>query len=122
MSSSTELRRPPAEQSTWKAAIAALTGTTIEYYEFGIYGYLAVTISPLFFPSGNSTAGLLSTLAVFGSSFLVRPLGGVLLGRLGDRIGRKAVLLLTVIGMGSAPRLRKCMSITASGRKMPICP
>lgn len=105
MSSSTELRRPPAEQSTWKAAIAALTGTTIEYYEFGIYGYLAVTISPLFFPSGNSTAGLLSTLAVFGSSFLVRPLGGVLLGRLGDRIGRKAVLLLTVIGMGSATAL-----------------
>ncbi|MBQ6644555.1 MAG: MFS transporter [Saccharopolyspora sp.] len=105
MSSSTEVRGPATERSTRKAAIAALTGTTIEYYEFGVYGYLAVTISPLFFPSNEPTAGLLSTLAVFGSSFLVRPLGGVLLGWLGDRIGRKAVLLLTVIGMGSATAL-----------------
>lgn len=105
MSSSTEVRGPATKRSTRKAAIAALTGTTIEYYEFGVYGYLAVTISPLFFPSGEPTAGLLSTLAVFGSSFLVRPLGGVLLGWLGDRIGRKTVLLLTVIGMGGATAL-----------------
>lgn len=105
MSTSTGVHTPQvgtSQQTTRKAAIAAMTGTAIEYYEFGVYGYLAVTISPLFFPSNNTTAALLSTLAVFGSSFLVRPLGGILLGRLGDRIGRKAVLLLTVIGMGSA--------------------
>jgi MFS transporter, MHS family, proline/betaine transporter len=103
MSSSTETRHTSVDPAvTRKAAIAAITGTSIEYYEFGVYGYLAVTISPLFFPGTDPTAALLSTLAVFGSSFLVRPLGGILLGRLGDRIGRRSVLLLTVIGMGSA--------------------
>lgn len=85
-----------------KAAVAAAAGTAIEYYEFGIYGYLAATIGPLFFPSDNATASLLAILAVFGSAFLMRPIGGIVLGRLGDRIGRRAVLLVTVIGMGVA--------------------
>ncbi|MEG3129205.1 MFS transporter [Pantoea cypripedii] len=85
-----------------RAAMASMTGTAIEYYEFGIYGFMAVIIGPLFFPGGNDTAALLSILAVFGSAFLIRPLGGVLLGRLGDRIGRRKVLLLTVLGMGGA--------------------
>lgn len=97
--------RDPERRAPRKASIAALAGSTIEYYEFGVYGYLAVTISPLFFPGGNETAALLATLAVFGSSFLVRPLGGIVLGQLGDRIGRRAVLLLTVIGMGTATAL-----------------
>ncbi|SNS95653.1 MFS transporter [Rhodococcoides kyotonense] len=85
-----------------RAAFAAAAGTAVEYYEFGVYGYLAVVIGPLFFPSDNPTASLLSTLAVFGSAFLMRPLGGIVLGRLGDRIGRKPVLITTVIGMGTA--------------------
>ncbi|PLP96811.1 MFS transporter [Cupriavidus pauculus] len=85
-----------------KAAIAAAAGTAIEYYEFGIYGYLAATIGPLFFPSDNATASLLAILAVFGSAFLMRPIGGIVLGRLGDRFGRRSVLLVTVIGMGVA--------------------
>lgn len=85
-----------------KAAMAAATGTAIEYYEFGIYGFMAVFLGPLFFPNTDPTAALLSTLAVFGSAFLVRPVGGILLGRLGDRFGRRSVLLTTVIGMGTA--------------------
>jgi len=85
-----------------KAAFAAATGTAIEYYEFGVYGYMASTIGPLFFPSSNSTASLLAILAVFGSAFLMRPVGGIVLGRLGDRIGRRGILLVTVIGMGIA--------------------
>ncbi|NIL74866.1 MULTISPECIES: MFS transporter [Rhodococcus] len=85
-----------------RAAVAAAAGTAVEYYEFGVYGYLAVVIGPLFFPSSNPTASLLSTLAVFGSAFLMRPLGGIVLGRLGDRIGRKPVLITTVVGMGTA--------------------
>ncbi|AMP03496.1 MFS transporter [Collimonas pratensis] len=85
-----------------KAALAALVGTAIEYYEFGVYGYMAATIGPLFFPSGDATASLLAILAVFGSAFLMRPIGGIVLGRLGDRIGRRGVLLVTVIGMGVA--------------------
>lgn len=85
-----------------RAATASATGTAVEYYEFGVYGYMAVIIGPLFFPGDNPTASLLAALAVFGSSFLIRPLGGVLLGRLGDKIGRRKVLLTTVIGMGIA--------------------
>lgn len=85
-----------------RAALAAAAGTAVEYYEFGVYGYLAVVIGPLFFPNDNPTASLLATLAVFGSAFLMRPLGGIVLGRLGDRIGRKPVLIATVVGMGTA--------------------
>nr|WP_290447687.1 MFS transporter [Pseudomonas sp. 21LCFQ02] len=88
-----------------KAAIAACTGTAVEYYEFGVYGYMAAVIAPLFFPGGNPTAALLASLAVFGSAFLTRPLGGIILGRLGDRIGRRGVLLTTVIGMGVSTAL-----------------
>jgi MFS transporter, MHS family, proline/betaine transporter len=85
-----------------KAAIAASAGTAIEYYEFGVYGYMAAIIGPLFFPADDATASLLSVLAVFGSAFLMRPIGGIVLGRLGDRVGRRSVLLVTVIGMGLA--------------------
>ncbi|GAA1106147.1 glycine betaine/L-proline transporter ProP [Streptomyces javensis] len=85
-----------------RAAVAAAAGTAIEYYEFGVYSYLAVVIGPHFFPGDDPTAALLATLAVFGSAFLMRPLGGIVLGRLGDRVGRKPVLILTVTGMGGA--------------------
>ncbi|WP_354686245.1 MFS transporter [Cupriavidus necator] len=97
-----------------KAAVAAAAGTAIEYYEFGIYGYLAATIGPLFFPSNNATASLLAILAVFGSAFLMRPIGGIVLGRLGDRIGRRAVLLVTVIGMGVATAAIGVLPVAAS--------
>jgi MHS family proline/betaine transporter-like MFS transporter len=79
-----------------------MAGTAIEYYEFGVYGYLAVIISPLFFPSAEPATALLSTLAVFGSAFIIRPIGGIVLGRMGDLFGRRIVLLMTVIGMGTA--------------------
>ena len=85
-----------------KAALAAAAGTAIEYYEFGVYGYMAAIIGPLFFPAGNATAALLSVLAIFGTAFLMRPVGGIVLGRLGDKVGRRSVLIVTVIGMGVA--------------------
>lgn len=66
---------------------------------FGIYSYLAVTIGHVFFPSGNDTTELLSTFATFAVAFLVRPLGGMFFGPLGDRIGRKKVLAMTMIMM-----------------------
>lgn len=97
-----------------RAALASMTGTAIEYYEFGIYGFMAVIIGPLFFPGDNPTAALLSMLAVFGSAFLIRPLGGVILGRLGDRIGRRKVLLMTVIGMGGATAAIGILPTTAA--------
>ncbi|MBS0856191.1 MULTISPECIES: MFS transporter [unclassified Tatumella] len=85
-----------------RAAVAAMTGTAIEYYEFGIYGFMASVIGPLFFPGASPAAALLSVLAVFGSAFLIRPLGGILLGRIGDKLGRRKILLLTVLGMGGS--------------------
>ncbi|MEB8340237.1 MFS transporter [Streptomyces endophyticus] len=99
---SAQPRSETADRRPRRAAFAAAAGTAIEYYEFGVYGYLAVVIGPHFFPSDNPTASLLATLAVFGSAFLMRPIGGIVLGRLGDRLGRKPVLVVTVVGMGSA--------------------
>ncbi|GAA0506259.1 glycine betaine/L-proline transporter ProP [Tatumella terrea] len=95
-------RNDPRHLLARRAALAAMTGTAIEYYEFGIYGFMAAVIGPLFFPGTTPAAALLSVLAVFGSAFFIRPLGGILLGRLGDRVGRRKILLLTVLGMGGS--------------------
>ncbi|MFT3979550.1 MAG: MFS transporter [Ferruginibacter sp.] len=77
-------------------------GTMIEWYDFYIFGMLAKTISVQFFPEGNSTAALLSTLAIFAAGFLVRPFGALVFGRLGDMIGRKSTFLLTLVLMGGS--------------------
>ena len=78
---------------------AAALGNAMEWFDFGIYSYLAVTIGKVFFPSGNDTVQLLSSFATFAVAFLVRPLGGMFFGPLGDRVGRKKVLSLTMIMM-----------------------
>ncbi|MGW5385149.1 MFS transporter [Nocardia sp. NPDC003963] len=85
-----------------RAAIAGGVGTLIEYYDFAVYGFLAVTIAPLFFPSDNPGVSILSTLAVFGVAYVARPLGGIFFGRLGDRRGRRHALVATVVAMGIA--------------------
>lgn len=85
---------------TRRAALAGGVGTLIEYYDFSVYGFLAVTIAPLFFPNSDSTASMLAALAVFASGYVVRPLGGVFFGWLGDRYGRRAPLVATIVGMG----------------------
>ncbi|MBN9737855.1 MULTISPECIES: MFS transporter [unclassified Pseudonocardia] len=85
-----------------RASTAAAVGTAIEYYDFAVYGYLAVVLAPLFFPSQEGLIGILGTLAVVASGFLARPLGGLFFGRLGDRRGRRAVLMATVTVMGVA--------------------
>ena len=85
-----------------KAVIAAGVGTTIEYFDYTIYAIQAAALAAVFFPSEDPVAGLLSTLAVFAASFLLRPLGGIIIGNIGDRIGRKAQLTIAIIGMGLA--------------------
>src|SRR4026209_1047434 len=89
-------------QGIWKVITASSVGTMIEWYEFYIFGMLAKTISTQFFPEGNPTAALLSTLAIFAAGFLVRPFGALVFGRLGDLIGRKYTFLLTLILMGGS--------------------
>lgn len=88
---------------TIRSVIAASSvGTMIEWYDFYIFGMLAKTISTQFFPEGNSTAALLSTLAIFAAGFIVRPFGALVFGRLGDLIGRKYTFLLTLVLMGGS--------------------
>jgi len=86
----------------WKVIAASSVGTMIEWYDFYIFGMLAKTISVQFFPEGNSTAALLSTLAIFAAGFIVRPFGALVFGRLGDLIGRKYTFLLTLVLMGGS--------------------
>lgn len=86
-------------QSARQAITAAGIGNVLEYYDFGIYGFLAATIGRKFFPGADPTASLLATFAAFGIAFLARPLGAVVLGRMGDVRGRKSTLVLTVVLM-----------------------
>ena len=86
----------------WKVIAASSVGTMIEWYDFYIFGMLAKTISVQFFPAGNSTAALLSTLAIFAAGFIIRPFGALVFGRLGDLIGRKYTFLLTLVLMGGS--------------------
>ena len=90
------------EKGIGKIIFSSSLGTLIEWYDFYIFGMLAKTISVQFFPEGNNTAALLSTLAIFAAGFLVRPFGALLFGRLGDMIGRKYTFLLTLVLMGGS--------------------
>lgn len=80
---------------------AAALGNAMEWFDFGVYSYIAVTLGKVFFPSGNPTAQLLSTFGAFAAAFLVRPIGGMVFGPLGDRVGRQKILALTMIMMAA---------------------
>ncbi|MFF5563548.1 glycine betaine/L-proline transporter ProP [Streptomyces sp. NPDC012623] len=82
-----------------RAVSAAALGNTMEWFDFGVYAYLAGTLGKVFFPSSSPGAQVVSTFATFAAAFLVRPLGGLVFGPLGDRIGRKRVLAATMIMM-----------------------
>lgn len=88
-----------------RVVIAASTGTVFEYYDFLLYGSLATFFGALFFPPGNETAALLASLATFGAGFAIRPLGALIFGRLGDRVGRKRTFLITIVLMGLSTAL-----------------
>lgn len=81
---------------------ASTLGTVFEWYDFFIYGTLAALLAQHFFPGDSGTAAFLKSLAVFGAGFLVRPLGGIVFGHLGDLIGRKYTFLVTITMMGVA--------------------
>jgi metabolite-proton symporter len=86
-----------------KIAFASFIGTTIEYYDFYIYGLAAALVFPaLFFPKLDPAAGLLASFATYGVAFLARPLGGAIFGHYGDRVGRKAMLIFSLLLMGVA--------------------
>lgn len=82
-----------------KARVAGVIGNVVEWYDFALYGYLAAIIGRLFFPADNPTASLLASYGVFAAGFLMRPLGGVVFGWLGDTIGRGRTMLISVAMM-----------------------
>ncbi|MEU5952393.1 glycine betaine/L-proline transporter ProP [Streptomyces sp. NPDC047525] len=85
-----------------RAVTAAALGNTMEWFDFGVYAYLAGTIGKVFFPSSSPGAQVVATFATFAAAFLVRPLGGLVFGPLGDRIGRQKVLAATMIMMAAS--------------------
>jgi MHS family proline/betaine transporter-like MFS transporter len=88
------------DASALRRTIAATAvGNMVEWFDFGIFSYIAVTLGKVFFPEASGPVQLISTFATFAAAFLVRPLGGLFFGPLADRIGRKRVLVLTVIMM-----------------------
>ena len=93
----------------WSVIMASSLGTMIEWYDFYIFGSLAVVLSTKFFPADNPTAAFLSTLATFAAGFVVRPFGALFFGRLGDIIGRKYTFLVTLLIMGFSTFLIGCI-------------
>jgi MFS transporter, MHS family, proline/betaine transporter len=91
-----------AAQRIRRIITAGAFGTIVEYFDFSIYAFLATVIAEVFFAPGDRTAALLYTLGVFGASFVLRPIGGILLGHLSDRYGRRLALTVSVAGMAFA--------------------
>ncbi len=93
------------EQGLGKVILASAVGTMIEWYDFYIFGSLAVVLSPKFYPAGNDVIALIAYLSTFAVGFLVRPFGALFFGRIGDLVGRKYAFLVTLSIMGGATAL-----------------
>lgn len=100
-------RQPPKvrrleHRTVRRAVLATAIGNATEWYDYGVYSYLAVTIGLVFYPGGSQATQLIATFTTFAAAFLIRPLGGLILGPLGDRIGRRHVLVVTMLMMAGA--------------------
>ncbi|QIK64851.1 MHS family MFS transporter [Leucobacter viscericola] len=90
------------QKSLRKNVVAGSIGVLVHWFDWAVYAYLAGTLATVFFPEENHTAGLLAAFAVFAVSFLVRPIGAIIFGRLGDRLGRKQTLSIVILAMALA--------------------
>src|SRR5689334_15363603 len=93
---------PPAPRIPVRHVLAVFVGNGLEFYDFLTFSYFAVYISRTFYPGGNASAALLATLATFGAGFLTRPIGAIVIGGMGDRIGRKPAMIFSFTLMGIA--------------------
>ncbi|RII90503.1 MFS transporter [Clavibacter californiensis] len=101
---------PPAGNSRSRVIIASLIGTSIEFYDFYVYATAAVLVFPaLFFANDDPTVAQLASFAVFGVAFIARPIGSILFGHFGDRVGRKGTLVASLLTMGIATVLIGCL-------------
>ena len=89
----------PARAGSVVPQIAGAVGNVLEWYDFAAYGFLATTFAANFFPSGNHLLSLMASYSVFAVAFVTRPLGSLLFGHVGDRIGRRMALLISVAAM-----------------------
>ncbi|MGW0017614.1 MFS transporter [Rhodococcus sp. NPDC003382] len=105
MTQTTTVQRTPR-----KAALAAWSGSALEYYDLAIYGTAAALVFPtIFFPEGNRAAATVASLATFGVAYIARPFGSFLMGHVGDRYGRKKILIGTLLLMGISTFLVGCL-------------
>ncbi|WP_345149576.1 MFS transporter [Arthrobacter ginkgonis] len=102
MSSTQPEEAPVSQKGLRKSVAAGSIGVFVHWFEWAVYAYLASTIASVFFPEQDGTAALLSVFAVFAISFGVRPLGALIFGTLGDRIGRKKTLSIVILSMSGA--------------------
>ena len=93
---------PVHRQSALRTALAGLIGNVLEWFDFAVYGYFASDIGKQFFPQSSHAAQQLLAFGVFALGFLARPVGSLVLGSVGDRIGRRALLTLSIALMGGA--------------------
>ena len=109
MSASVATTTAPANPRS-RVVLASLVGTTIEFYDFYAYATAAVLVFPiLFFPTGDDTTALLASFGVFGAAMIARPIGAMVFGHFGDRFGRKATLVASLLTMGIATFLIGCL-------------
>ncbi|MEO6020100.1 MAG: MFS transporter [Knoellia sp.] len=104
---STSSTTPPPTQDVppevlRRVVVASFIGNFVEWFDYAVYGYLAIVIARVFFPDSDPTTGLLATFAVFAISFIIRPIGGLVWGHFGDRIGRRNALSLSILIMSAA--------------------
>ncbi|MGI9116336.1 MAG: MFS transporter [Gaiellales bacterium] len=95
------------------AYIAGSVGSIIEWYDFAIFGAFAVVLARVFFPADDEMAGVLRTFAIFGVGFIARPLGAIVFGSLGDRIGRRRTLMIAIVAIAVPTVLMACLPTPA---------
>ena len=93
-------REKPSGISPGALAVAT-SGNVLEWYDFTVYGFLAPTIAQVFFPSRDPSASLLSAFGVLAVGYMARPIGSVIFGHIGDRIGRRTALIASILLMGA---------------------
>ncbi|NBY23956.1 MAG: MFS transporter [Gammaproteobacteria bacterium] len=87
------------DPSLFKIILVGLIGNIVEWYDFAVYGYFASIIGQLFFPSSDAAVSLIASFGAFAAGFLMRPLGGLLFGRIGDQVGREKAMSISVVAM-----------------------